>query len=281
MNFYSKIILDSINCYGKRLITVECRYPRIIHSELMTHRVFSRNSASSRAIKIEKLLEQVSNNPFVPEYFGKNQSGMQALEEISERDKAKEIWLQASELACQQVKKLLQLNVHKQTVNRILEPFSFITVIITATEWDNFFNLRNNHMAQPEFQKIASLIKESIDNSKPKILHNDEYRVEWHLPYIQEDEQELPLQIKQKISIARCARVSYLTHDGKRNHNKDIELYDRLLNESHMSPFEHVARPSLKYELAPGFANYSGNFHKSWAQYRKLIEANHKETNVL
>lgn len=264
MSFYAKVILDSVNESGQRLTTIEARYPRIIHSELMTHRVFSRNAASSRAIPVQKLLNQVMENPFIPEKFGINQSGMQSYEFLTGKNHelAREKWLKARNYAHDMAMELSKdLNVHKQLCNRLLEPFAWITVIITSTDWNNFFNLRVHHAAQPEIEKIANLIKEALQNSKPTLLKSGQ----WHTPYIQEDEKDLPDEIKFKVSSARCARVSYLTHDGKRAIEKDLELFERLIKEYHMSPHEHPARPMEK-----GEENMQGNF-RGWVQYRKTI----------
>jgi len=266
MSYSVKIILDSINDNNQRLTTIEATYPRIIHSELMTHRVMSRNAASSRAIPVKKILEKVLTDPFVPSYWGQNQSGMQASNVLNQEEQNLAIkeWLAARDSAYEHASKLANnLNVHKQLANRILEPFSWITVIITATDWQNFFKLRCNPASQPEFQTLANMIKLEFKNSNPKFLKNDE----WHLPYIYSEDLIIEKNIEElkKISTARCARVSYLTHDGKRDHNKDLELHNRLLSEGHMSPFEHIARPAKINEN-----NLMGNF-RGWIQYRKLI----------
>jgi len=264
MSFYSTVILDSVNENKQRLTTLEVRYPRIVHSELMTHRVFSRNAASSRAIPVKKLLEQVLEMPFVPEKFGKNQSGMQSYEflEGEEHDKAVKEWLLARDSAYKHATILaFDLNIHKALANRILEPFSWITVIITATDFSNFFNLRVHHAAQQEINTIATLMKDSLSQSKPKML----YSGQWHTPYIQSDELSLPDDIKFKVSAARCARVSYLTHNGIRSLDKDLELFQRLIDENHMSPHEHPAKPMEKNE-----EHLQGNF-RGWVQYRKTL----------
>ena len=284
MAYSAKIILDSVNNNGNRLITVEATYPRCIHSELMTHRLFSRNAASSRAIPITKMLAQITNDPFIPEKFGINQSGMQSQqfhEGQAHEDCVKE-WLAAKNDAYNHVNKLLELKVHKQLANRILEPFSWITVIITSTNWDNFFKLRCNPAAQGEIQKIAYMIKNAIDSSNPKIIEHGS----WHMPYIYKEDWELldayngktvsqetnwkhymecEIELK-KISVARCARVSYLTHDNKRDLEADLKLFEKLNNEKHMSPFEHVARPAENDENS-----LTGNF-EGWVQYRKLMD---------
>src|SRR5579872_1789847 len=121
----TEIVADSISQKGHRLTTFVLEYPRMVHAELMTHRVFSKNSASSRAIPIEKFIQTIKDNPAMPEFWGKNQSGMQALEELDEEGKteAKRLWLEARDIAIQSALKLHSMNVHKQIVNRILEPW--------------------------------------------------------------------------------------------------------------------------------------------------------------
>lgn len=267
-----KILLDSVNTAGDRLTTFELTYPRFVHCELMTHRVFSRNSSSSRAIPIEKMIEQVENDPVIPVYWGKNQRGMQAGEELSESTKevAQEIWLMSRNKAIMQARILSAQGVHKQIVNRLLEPWMWITVIVSSTEYNNFFNLRCHKDAQPEMAKIAWMMLEEYKKSMPRLLCD----LDWHLPLMPDlyqlfNDKDFPtwLGLVKKVSVGRCARVSYLTHDGKRDPQADIDLHDnRLLHPSnpsdpdHMSPFEHVAMAS------PG--EKSGNF-TGWHQYRK------------
>jgi thymidylate synthase ThyX len=244
---------------------MEVRYPRFIHSELMTHRVFSRNAASSRAIPIKKMIAAVREDPAMPVFWGKNQSGMAAREEISDgaRRLAEAEWHHALVNALASAERLSSsdIDLHKQIVNRILEPFAWITVIITATEWANFFTQRTHPDAQPEIQRIAELMLAAYRASRPLAVPIGG----WHTPLIQEDEQRLPAETLQQISVARCARVSYLTHDGKRDHTKDVELFQKLLDggaNGHWSPFEHVATPALDP------AESSGNLF-GWVQFRK------------
>lgn len=264
MPYSCKIVLDSINTAGDRLTTFEVTYPRFVHCELMTHRVFSRNSSSSRAIPIEKMIKQVEDDPVIPVYWGKNQKGMQAREELQgeEREAAIEWWLNSRDLAVNQVKR--RPDVHKQIANRILEPWMWITVLVSSTEFNNFFNLRVHPDAQPEFEKVARMALIEYKKSRTQFLANGT----WHLP-LTPDRLALEgysLEQIRKISVGRCARVSYLTHDGKRDPQADIDLHDRLLHPlspsdpDHMSPFEHVAMAS------PG--EKSSNF-TGWHQYRK------------
>lgn len=263
MGYSAKVILDSVSTNGQRLTTIEATYPRMIHSELMTHRVFSRNAASSRAIPVKKLLGRVMEEPYIPEKWTKNQAGMQGFELIDNPEEAIKVWLQARDSAHEAASKLaLDLDVHKQLANRLLEPFAWITVIITATDWQNFFKLRCDPAAQPEFQKIAKMIQEGYDASTPTLLQCDQ----WHTPYIQRDEQHFDWHTKLKLATARCARVSYLTHDGKRDMEADINLYTRLLTGNHWSPFEHCARPAHDFESYALCGNFNG-----WVQFRKTF----------
>jgi thymidylate synthase ThyX len=275
MPFSARVLLDSVSPAGVRLTTMEARYPRFIHSELLTHRVFSRNSSSSRAVPIRKMIDAVRSDPAMPVWWGRNQAGMQALEEIGDdaRALAQTEWQRALEDALAHAERLAQsdINLHKQLVNRILEPFAWITVIITATEWANFFTQRTHEDAQPELKHLATLMLAEYRASAPRALASGE----WHTPLILADEETaLPLEERLQISVARSARVSYLTHDGSRDHAKDVELYERLVGggaNGHWSPFEHVATP-----LASG-SEWSGNF-RGWQQYRKRFAEEHAST---
>lgn len=269
--YSATMLADSANPQGVRLTTMEVTFPRIVLAEFNTHRMFSRNSASSRAIPVEKQLEMVQDHPFVPEYWGENQSGMQAEKELSQkkREYAEKEWLEARDNAMDQALRLYELGVHKQLTNRLLEPFMWHTVIVTATEWENFFALRANRDAQPEIREIAMLMKDIYKAHTPERVGYSG----WHLPLVKEDDHyELRTNsskesILAKISAARCARVSYLTHDGKRDIGKDLALYKRLVDHGHMSPLEHVARPYLdQYGIDKDLGNFKG-----WLQLRKLI----------
>jgi thymidylate synthase ThyX len=304
MPFDAKVLADSLSPAGHRLTTLEATFPRFVLAEFNTHRVFSRNSASSRAIPIAKQLRRVLEDPYVPIEFGSNQPGMQAGAPLEggKRDAAEREWLHARDDAVRRVlglvadpdaisadDDLLQvlgsveeairnreqpaewLNVHKQVANRLLEPFMWHTVIVTATEWDNFWNLRCHPDAQPEIRLVAESMRAAIDDSEPAHLGADE----WHLPLVRPEDRDQVESIESliKVSAGRCARVSYLTHAGKRDLDADIQLHDRLLESGHMSPLEHPARPLDAMELEKD--EWSGNF-RGWRSYRKLIpsEAN-------
>lgn len=269
MAYSAKIVADSISQSGHRLTTMQVTFPRMVLAEFNTHRMFSRNSASSRAIPVTKQLELIKNDPVLPVYWGANQAGMQANTELegAAQDQAREEWLAACQDTIRHVEKLLDLGLHKQITNRLLEPFMWHTVIVTATDWSNFFALRANAMAQPEIRTIAEMMLDVYEQSMPQPLGEDE----WHLPLLQPEERDGEFEHSErarKISAARCARVSYLTHHGKRDLEADIVLYNRLTSGGHMSPLEHVARPLTGDELGEG--EYCGNF-RGWMQLRKLV----------
>lgn len=253
----AKIIADSISPEGVRLVTMELTYPRIIHAEMCRHRVFSRAVGSSRAIPTSRFLVMVQTNPYFPIHWGKNQKGMVADQEVNESEaaKARYIWEAARDDAVERTNGLLSIGIHKQITNRLLEPFFWLTEIVTATEWDNFFHLRCHPDAHPEIQRVATLMSEAMEAGKPRELSH----ADWHLPYIRDEDWEEailanktdPIAVQNriiKVSTGRCARLSYLTHEGVRSLDEDVRLHDSLLSKGHMSPFEHVARPMTRYE---------------------------------
>jgi thymidylate synthase ThyX len=274
MAYSARILLDSRAPSGARLTTLEVRYPRFIHSEMMTHRVFSRNAASSRAIPIKKMIAAVRDEPALPVSWGRNQTGMSAREAIAPdiEARARAEWQAALDDALRHAERLAaqDIDLHKQLVNRLLEPFAWITVIITATEWANFFTQRCHPDAQPEIKRIADMMLAEYEGSTP----TDVAFGRWHLPLIQTDERALPEELLCKLSVARCARVSYLTHDGKRDRDRDLDLYEKLLGggaNGHWSPFEHVATPAS--DRAQASANFVG-----WEQYRKRFPGEYVTT---
>ena len=262
----AKIVLDSINPCGNRLTTFELTYPRFVHAQFMTHRMFSRNAASSRAIPTKRMIRNILESPVEPVHWGKNQPGMKADAEVENIDDCKGIWHTAMMSAVASAEKLRAQGVHKQIVNRLLEPWMDITVICTATEYANFFHLRGAD-AQPEIAELASKMRDLYDTNTPADLDVGA----WHLPYLDLSDKDEGLysrslfghdeEILCQVSTARCARVSYLTQDGERDPEKDIDLYQRLETSGHWSPFEHVA------QALPG-PYRSGNF-VGWHQYRK------------
>jgi thymidylate synthase ThyX len=298
MTIQAKIIEDSISTAGKRITTFQLMYPRFIHAELMTHRVFSRNASSSRAIPVSKMLEMVRDDPAMPIHWGRNQPGMQAKEELllGDRMHAKQLWHEAAIKASFIAEKMMEVGLHKQVANRILEPFQHISVVLTATEFDNWFELRAHEDAQPEIQYLAREMQLIMAGSTPKALAPNE----WHLPYITDDDRtNIVTFLKQgritrdeprqseinemlcRISAARCCRVSYLKHDGTTAAiDEDLALCEKLVGAKplHASPFEHQATPDTRLEFEPGVPirdwnhpELHGNF-TGWIQYRKQIE---------
>mgnify|MGYP003404144147 FL=1 len=258
------VIADSISDQGIRITTFQLRYWRAIHAELMTHRVFSRNAGSSRARPSKAIIEQVAHDPWGPIVWGLNEPGMQAnnLADISVGMQSLWSWRNIAKRAANSATVLLNLGLHKQVVNRVLEPFTYIDVVVTATEYANWFALRLDKDAQPEIQQLAQAMKDAMDASKPVLLNPGE----WHLPYITnsdvaavsnylvylQDGHDSPsrrLDLLKKISAARCARTSYKAFDGKvASIDDDLSLFDKLMsgNLKHASPTEHIATPDIK-----------------------------------
>lgn len=268
MKYEVNVIADSVNKFGHRATTLELQYPRIILAELNTHRVFSRNSSSSRAIPIMTLLKQVWNTPFMPVYWGKNKSGMQANEELTGYQLwlAKALWRFSSKVACAFAYSFYLVGLHKQIGNRIIEPWMFTRTIVTSTEWDNFFALRCHKDAQPEIKKLADMMADAIDNSIPQFLNEGE----WHLPYVTDREKQIfPVDYNIKLSTARCARVSYLTHNKENpSYKRDFDLHDSLVGNDpkHASPTEH--------QLTVGNEDKFYFNINTWKSYRWSIENN-------
>ena len=260
----AKIINQSKNVVNKSIITTWLlEFPRCILPEFLTHRLMSKNTASSRAIPVQKMLERTKDNPFIPHYWGKNKPGMSANQEIKNKSMAQLTWTAALDSALYYSDYLSVLDVHKQLANRITEPFQYIQMVMTTTSDLNFFKLRCDPNAQPEIQELANLMVEA----KEKYL---DYHLlepgEWHLPFITDGEiYSYSLSELLIVSCARCARVSYLLMDGTpSNFEKDLELANRLKNSGHFSPFEHAAVALPNNDMV-------GNF-VGWMQYRKFIE---------
>lgn len=324
------VVCDSVNPQGNRLTTFRLRYPKFIHGEFLTHRVFSRNASSSRAVPTARLIEEVRSDAHAaPVFWGKNQPGMQAAEELDDefecvgysgvvlRDQpatpamkfgstgpspgktqkalAEITWRQAALSAANNAEYLLNLGTHKQIANRLLEPFSHINVVVTATEYANFFGLRLDKAAQPEMRALADAMFSALMSTLPKLLAPGE----WHLPFVADDDDmgfdegvaligsHPPLNNfyysrAVKVSVARCARVSYLSFDtGKRSTvEEDLRLYDRLIEArpAHLSPAEHQATPDKFGRDRGGNFTLNGWLYPEqwgnlvgWRQYRKMI----------
>ncbi len=295
----AKLIADSKNEFGDRLTTFVVTFPRIVLAEFNTHRMLSKNSASSRAIPFRKMVETMfgtSNLKFTPIRWMKEHKGMQGTEyftdinDIVELDK---MWDEAALSALEHAEKFSNKGVTKQICNRLLEPFMLHTVIVTGTDWENFFALRTHNDAEIHIQKLAYVMLDVYNENIPKILKSGE----WHIPY--EDEIILPPTIpidegltleegvnirKVKISTAKCARVSYtvIGNTKETDYQKDIELHDKFVTNKplHASPFEHCGRCMTKEERQNN-KGYNKNF-KGFIQYRSLLEnENSKDNRVI
>lgn len=266
----AKVIQDSRAPHGKRITTFELEYPRFIHSELMTHRWFSRNAASSRAIPVKAMIEMVRTSYARPIHWGKNQPGMQANEQLQEPQliRVKSLWCEAAGAAADIAEKMMNEGAHKQIANRILEPFQHMKTVVTATDFDNFFHLRRHKDAQPEIHALADAMWEAREASTPMQLDNGE----WHVPYVERARSsggtlvygnDMPVGDAQIISASCCAQVSYRKSDD--SIEKARIVYDRLIGSApvHASPVEHQATPGFKGSL-------SGNF-MGWTQLRQMI----------
>lgn len=271
--YAARVLLDSITEYGDRLTTVEITIPKWIQAELNTHRQQSKNSASSRARPNSVIMQQIMADPVIPVRFQVNARGMQGGADLEGEDRrlAEHAWLDIRDAVIKSwgYHALEVLDVHKQLINRVLEPWLFTTVIVSATDWSGFFLQRCHEAAQPEFQHVAVMLRAAVENSSPSLLGCGA----WHLPLMQPDESDMDPLIARRVSAARCARVSYLSHEGKRDVDADLDLFDRLVcrgssvEPGHWSPLEHVAKASN-----PGCR--SGNF-RGWIQLRKLYPGEH------
>ena len=294
----AKILADSIAPNGARLTTFLISIPKFIQAELNTHRMLSRNSASTRAVPAAKMRQRVIDDPVLPVFWGKNQAGMQAAEELSDADQinvehngsvfgmqvgtttsrgaAREAWLEGAKEAVALAQHLSEgRGLHKQIANRVLEPFLFVEVVVSATEWANFWRLRCHKDAQPEFRVVAEKMHALYLENVPMGLALGQ----WHLPWIDlEDVNTVGIALEgpeavKRVSVARSARLSYLTHEGKRDVRDDLALCERLAASGHWSPFEHVARPidlPLKGYAEDGSPR-CGNFI-GWHQYRADLD---------
>lgn len=258
----AKVIAQSISPYGTKITTMHFREWRPIHSELMTHKMLGKSAGSSRARPSKAIIEQVRNEPMMPVEWGKNEPGMKARTLLSAEDTehAKFVWKNAATQAGILAEYLEKIGAHKQIVNRLLEPFTYIDVLVTGTEWNNFFYLRDHEDADPSMRDLAVKAKKAMDEAVPTVLQPGE----WHLPFIVPEDWDWAreyaeanymfaggdsyaktVDILRKISAARCARVSYKLFDGTTDHMKDLKLFEDLIVSQpvHASPSEHQATP--------------------------------------
>lgn len=261
------------------LITLQVHFPWWLLPEMNTHRVFSRNYGSTRAIPIARLIEEAMIDPALPHVWTSHRPGMQGGNDLDETqiEWAKDHYFAARDAAVAAAKGMLAIGIAKQNANRLLMPFIHVEGIITSTEWSNFFDLRCHPDADPTMRALAEAMRDAIAASEPsKSLDG------WHLPYIQQSDIDALTSILSNpehgashldhlpmISAARCARVSYLTHSGEKpDIDKDLALARRLLDSKHMSPFEHQAIADPENWNRHQHANFRG-----WRQHRHMVAA--------
>ena len=313
------VVADSVGHQAPRLTTFRLRYPRWIHAEGRTHRVLrvgedlevevrtpslmedpdlSRNASSSRAIPVSKMIQDVLDDPAIPLFWGKNQKGMQASEdcnaevEYSDANNGphgnwgsrEDAWRYAIENAVAMARSFDDAGYHKQIVNRLLEPFSHITVVVTGTQWSNFYALRRHADAEPHIKMLADRMWDAQQASYPTLLEPGQ----WHLPFVDAvDANDEPvvlsggeaLQNAIKLSVARCASTSYKTVDGfDMTLERAVALHDKLVASTplHVSPAEHQAQvpraPLLMVNGTPRMTSeLGGNLGPGWVQYRKTL----------
>lgn len=262
--------------------TLEVVCHRFVLAEFNTHRDFSRNSASSRAIPFKKQLEKVMTDPAIPLSFPAEQRGMQGGDELPERDRiaAEQMWRVARNQAAASASALADLGVHKSVVNRLLEPFMWHTIVVTSNRWENFFKQRCSPLAQPEIRAAAEAMRAALEASEPEVLDEGW----WHRPYMDEDTvmeitaehpQDVAIEYCNSVSAMRCARVSYLTQNGVRDWREDLDGFRRLVaaDPPHWSPLEHVCRPKHGDEyMMQSLGNLPG-----WIQLRHIVSGEWKE----
>lgn len=272
--YKAKVIEASRAHHGIKLFTLQLRYPFFVHPEFLTHRAFSRNSASARAIPVAKMIEQVRSDPAMPIFWGSNKPGMRAGDELEgmAREWSRDNWLLAARNAADVADAMASNGLHKQIANRVLQPFQWMHTVVSATEWDNFFALRDHPDAQPEIQLLARLMKQAIDAAEPvyRSASNATRAIGWHLPYVSDVERiahDHEPRYLAKLSGARCARVTHLKHDGTApKPGEDLGLFERLVGSApiHASPTEHQAFPTA-------FDTPCRNFN-GWRQFRVEVE---------
>jgi len=272
-NYSAKIIQASV-CRGINIYTMELEYPRFIHSQVMTHRVFSRNTASSRAIKIRHYIKQVEENPALPIFYGQNGSGMSPRDELGgvESLLCRTKILEMRDNTIADVKQLEDLGLHKQSVNRYLEPWYMTKVLVTATDLENFFFLRHDkpssghNPAQEEVKHLAELMKKAVLECEPEEITPDM----WHVPYVNRvidlDHKQIAYYIDDgspgglrltedqavAVSSSCSAQISFRTL--VKTLKKAGRVNDKLMPQDtevdplHGSAFEHPAKPMSSAE---------------------------------
>lgn len=266
--YRARKLADSISLDGVRVTTIEATFPRFILAEINTHRVFSRNSASSRAIPPERIIERIWADPFIPETFNQRVKGMGVGKKLDEKAQAKciDAWITARDASIRSAHELIRADVDKSRINRLLEPWMWHTAIITSTEWENFFALRCpdgdkidfDFPAQPEFQQIAILMRAAMDVGSATVLQDGE----WHRPMVDVnvDGDEIYKAFKgendafytdalNRLASRRLARVSFDKHTEAELVAASIDKAGQLVGSGHFSPTEHVCRPLTEEDI--------------------------------
>lgn len=276
----AQILADSINPAGDRITSWLLKYPRYVHSEFMTHRVFGRNAASSRAIPFNKMVAEVLKCPATPEKWGAEQRGMQSGDELTGDAlvQCQEAWQRCVEKVAEEAARMHSLGLHKSICNRPLEFAAHMTVLATTTEHPNFYALRAHKDAEPTFQVLAYKMLRAWCNSVPAQLAWGD----WHGPWMDRMPEDMPMEDRLKVLTARYARLSYLTFDNEFSIDKDMELYHKLMvaDPLHASPSEHVARAEESFWTVIGSKTVRTQFsiegndqaqYRGFTPYRKLV----------
>ena len=277
---FAKVVLASVCAVtGRKVYTLHLSYPRIIHGEVMTHRVFCRNARSSRAVPVQTLLDDIRNDPFVPWHKTRNQRGMQGADgwdapvQLSHGEYSfEEAWLLGRDAACNMAESFSAAQYHKQIANRLVEPWMWMDLLVTATDWLNFLHLRDHKDAEPHMRDLAVLVKGAIEGAQLQVLQRDE----WHLPYITDVDRDHVMYhygiegeaLLRKISAARCARISYAPFDGDGSYERELERYESLVGGDaiHASPLEHQCSPDAYDDMVDMHGPLTG-----FIQFRKTI----------
>jgi hypothetical protein len=320
----AKHILSSVGAEAPPIRSLQLRYPLVIHAELMTHRVFSRNARSSRAVPVARMIEEVMTDPYIPLVWDRNQKGMQGADgdwnetvwlrsadrpdlQTPDDYNRRDAWLWARDRAVEAAKGFADAEYSKQICNRLLAPFLHIDVLVTSTNFSNWEALRIHPAAEPHIRMLAEAMRDCIKAAPPPDKLGEGI---WHLPYItpqdwiaareraharigkrpwsmtvgewmthkapffRQAEEEL-----RKISVARCAQISYIPFsEGANAAEKEIAKHDMLAENGHWSPFEHQATPDAPYSLAP-FSWRNPHLHGNltgWCQLRKFYKGEYR-----
>lgn len=278
----AEIIADSvwpIIGHNKRLTTFKLVVPHSVLGHLVRHRAFSLSVASNRALRSSSVMDTLN---YIPDWRTA-QKGMQPAEFINDknkRDYLDDIVYTLKNYTSEYVNEMVNKhNVAKELTNRYLAPFQLVTVLVTSSEYSNFFNLRDHQDAQYDTQIVARKMKKLLEENTPTYLE----RGEWHLPFISYGEAKDNTIIEQiAASVARCARTSYKLPNSENRSDiiSDIRLFNKLITPPiHASPLEHVATPlrmsDIYASILPEDKTLNSAFYGNtygWVQLRKLFE---------